>query len=152
MHVCCLVCTIIIQWQMFTAGIFQNSKFGLTWQQPCYKVTLHREKEGMEQGKNRRDNALREQWNDIGWEKCYRTEKKRDRTSVKMGCWNGFKVVLKAQLRDRDLEEALGSSCLFICVHERETQKKRKSADVCAYWSRSGKMSLYDSAAPVITD
>lgn len=64
----------------------------------------------------------------------------------------GLRLSLRYSYVRETWRKLLAVSCLLICVHEREMPKKRKKADVCAYWSRAGRTSLYDSAAPVITD
>lgn len=127
MYICMHVCVIFyynysIQRQMFAAEITQKSKLGLTFQQSCYKVTLDREKVGMDRA---RKNV--HQGNSGKTERCYTCARGQQNKTFEDGLlkWR-FKVVLKVQLCERDLEEAVGSSCLFICVPEPETQGKRE--------------------------
>lgn len=157
--------TIIIQWQMFTTGIVQNSKCSPAWHanSPATRLPWTVRKEGwIEQGKmgeimHQGSNGKKEEERDaIRVHVCARTtEKKRDRTrQVKTGPWNGG---LRLSLRYSYVWERPGGSSwqflsVYLCAWVGDAERKRKRADVCAYRSRAGRTSLYDSAAPVITD
>lgn len=107
--------------------------------------------EMMHQGRNGKKkeerNAIRVHEND-------REEERQNKTSEDGALKWRFKVVLKVQLRVRETWRKLLSApvYLFVCMSGRCRERERKRADACAYRSRAGRMSLYDSAAPVITD
>ncbi len=112
-------------------------QFGLTCQQPCYKVTLDSEKgrmdrarkmgEIMHQGSNGKNEEER---NAIHVHVCTRTtEKKRDRTrQVKMGPWNGG---LRLSLRYSYVWEKPGGSSwqflsIYLCAWAGDAERERE--------------------------